>query len=56
MPFLMKFHRLGLQGRRRDLERSTRRMQITEALKNEGLVRPARSRWGLNHHRETGDI
>ena len=45
----MRFRSLNLQsGRRTDLETSNRRMDITRQLRNEGLVRPARSKWGLN--------
>ena len=39
-------------GRRRDLESSTTRERITHALHFAGLVRPARSTWGLNRESE----
>lgn len=47
-PFLEHTENYQCRGRRRDLERSTRRMLLTAALRNAGLARPARSRWGLN--------
>ena len=46
-PYL-ELNRRIIHGRRRDLERSTRRIQVMNALDSAGLVRPVRSRWGLN--------
>ena len=48
MPMLRFHTRPSAPGRRRDLESSTTRQLITRDLRHAGLVRPARSSWGLN--------
>ena len=51
--FLLSFRNLGIGGRRRDLDQSNRRMDIVDDLRRAGLVRPARSHWGLNRSLES---